>query len=183
MENTTSKNRSTGRTTHPAVYCLTLGLSAGLIWGMLRWLTVAMNLTKVPQAFLADPFIKRERLDTTAWHCTGLVLFVVMSIVAAYLYWLILGKLKGPWPGLFFGAVWWALLFLWIGPMTGAVPTFKEIGLGSIFTECALYLLWGLFIGYSFAFEFHNESAREPKSAGGGEGGQESGSSGDPQPA
>ncbi|MDG0789795.1 YqhR family membrane protein [Cohnella ginsengisoli] len=94
---------------------------------------------------MADPFIKRERLDTIAWHCVGLALFVVMSVVAAYLYWLILGKLRGPWPGLFFGAAWWVLLFFWIGPATGAVPSYKEIGLGSVFTEGALYLLWGLF--------------------------------------
>ncbi|MDI4645342.1 YqhR family membrane protein [Cohnella hashimotonis] len=179
MEQSQNKSKGTGRTKHPAVYCLTLGLFAGLIWGLLRWLTVAMNLTKVPQAFLADPFIKRERLDTVAWHCVGLALFVVMSILAAYLYWLILGKLKGPWPGLLFGAAWWGLLFLWIGPMTGAVPAFKEIGLGSIFTECSIYLLWGLFIGYSFAFEFHKESAREPKSPNG----DQAGRSGDPQPA
>lgn len=180
MERTENKSAGTGKTKHPAVYCLTLGLFAGLIWGSLRWLSVALNLTKVPQAFLADPFIKRTHLDTIAWHCFGLALFVLMSIVAAYLYWFILGKLRGPWPGLFFGAAWWVLLFFWIGPATGAIPAFKEIGLGSLFTECAVYVLWGLFIGYSFAFEFHNESAREPeKTDGQGSGG----GSGEPEPA
>lgn len=182
MERTENKGAGTGKTKHPAVYCLTLGLFAGLIWGSLRWLSVALNFTKVPQAFLADPFIKRTHLDTIAWHCVGLALFVLMSIVAAYLYWFILGKLRGPWPGLFFGAAWWVLLFFWIGPATGAIPAFKEIGLGSVFTECAVYVLWGLFIGYSFAFEFHNESAREPKKADGqGNGG--GGGTGEPEPA
>lgn len=166
-----NRHKSTGRTKHAAVYCLTNGLYAGMIWGLLRWLTVAMNLTKVPQAFLADPFVKRGHLDTIAWHFVGLGLFFVMSIAAAYLYWLLLGKLSGPWPGLLFGVACWGLLYFWIGPVTGAIPPYREIGLGSMFTECALIVLWGLFIGYSHAFEFHNEAEREPKKAdqGGGQ--------------
>lgn len=107
----------------------------------------------------------------------GYVLFILMSIVAAYVYWALLGRLGGPWPGLLFGALWWGLLFFWLGPLTGAVPPLREIGLSSIVTECALYLIWGLFIGFSYAFEYHDEQAREPKQAGGG------GGDGEPQPA
>lgn len=163
------------RTKHPALYCLTLGLSAGIIWGLVRWLWVVLNFTKVPQAFLADPFIPRSKLDTIGWHFAGLGLFIVMSIVATYVYWLLLGKLRGPWPGLLFGAAWWALLFFWIGQVAGAVPPLREIGRGSIVSECAIYLIWGLFIGFSFAFEYHDEAAREPKKAAAGKN--------DPQPA
>ncbi|MBB6675254.1 YqhR family membrane protein [Cohnella nanjingensis] len=175
MEKQIRENREgDARTKSPALYALIIGAAAGAIWGLLRWLAVALNFTKVPQAFLADPWMKRAALNTIWWHLAGLGLFIVMSVIAAYAYWLLLGKLSGPWPGLWFGLVWWIALFWWIGPVAGAVAPIKTIGWNSIFAELCLYLAWGLFIGYSFAFEFHDEAAREPAKEGSG---------GQPQPA
>ncbi|MCC3373374.1 YqhR family membrane protein [Cohnella sp. REN36] len=165
------KERQSGeapRTMPPALFVLILGVCGGVIWGLARWLAVALSFTKVPQAFLADPWIKRASLNTFGWHLAGLGMFVLMTIVAAFVYWLLLGKLAGPWPGFWFGLAWWALLF-GIGPATGAIPPLRTIGWNSIFSELCLYVVWGLFIGYSYAFEFHDESAREPAKADSGE--------------
>ncbi|THF75922.1 YqhR family membrane protein [Cohnella fermenti] len=152
-----------------AMYALQIGFFAGLIWGLLRWLLVSLKLTNVPQAFLADPWVRRDALNSVFWHCMGLAMFIVMSIVAAFVYWLLLGALRGPWPGIVFGAAWWALLFAAIGPPAGLTESLRVIGWNSIFSELGLYLIWGLFIGYSIAFEFHDEGAREPnpKASGG----------------
>nr|WP_238357517.1 YqhR family membrane protein [Cohnella zeiphila] len=160
---------------YPAVFSLSIGFFAGIFWGLARWFAVSLNFTKVPQAFLVDAWVKRSTLHSAGWHWIGLLLFVVMSVVAAMLYWLLLGRLHGPWPGLFFGAAWWAMLFLVVGPPTGTTEPVRTLGWNSIFTELCLYLIWGLFIGYSYAFEFHDESAREPKGSSGKRGG--------PQPA
>jgi Conserved membrane protein YqhR. len=151
------------------LYALQIGFFAGVIWGLVRWLAVSLNLTRVPQAFLADPWVRREALNSIVWHVTGLALFIVMSLVAALVYLLVLGNLRGPWPGILFGGAWWALLFLWIGPLTGMTKPVRAIGWNSIACELGIYLCWGLFIGYSIAFEFHDEASREPagKASGG----------------
>jgi len=167
--------RRSKRRTHPAAFSLATGFFAGLIWGFARWFAVSLNFTRVPQAFLVDGWVKRSSLHSAWWHWTGLLLFIVMSMIAALVYWLVLGRLRGPWPGIAFGAAWWALLFLIVGPPTGTTESVRVLGWNSIFTELCLYLVWGLFIGYSFAFEFHDEAAREPSG--------ESGKKGRPQPA
>lgn len=148
--------------TQPILFSLKIGFYAGLIWGLARWLLTGLNFTNVSQAFLLDPFVSRKILNGFYWQAAGLVMFIIMSILAAVLYVAILGRLQGPWPGLFFGVVWWGLVYAWAGPLIGAVPPLNRIGWSSIVTDFCLFLMWGLFIGFSIAFELHNEAGREP---------------------
>jgi len=152
-------------TTGPAGYCLKIGLAAGVIWGLIRWLAVAMNLTKVPEAFLIDPWVKRSVLTYGYWQIAGFAAFILMSVAAAYVYYGILRPFRGPVPGLIFGAAWWAVFYAALGPMIGAVPPLVRLGWNSFFTDLCLFVVWGLFIGYSIAFEFHQEARREPEPA------------------
>ncbi|GIO11827.1 hypothetical protein J19TS2_13820 [Cohnella xylanilytica] len=154
--------RRRGESIHPAAYSAIVGFFAGVFLGFIRWFATGINFTKIPQAFLADPFVRRSALGSAGWQWIGLALFIAMSVVASLIYWLALGRLRGPWPGLFFGAAWWALLLFVVGPPTGAVEAPRLLGWNSIVTELCLYLIWGMFIGYSIAFEYHDEAAREP---------------------
>lgn len=149
--------------TGPILFSLRIGFFAGLIWGLFRWLAAGLNFTKVNQAFLLDPFVKREVLNSFFWQVGGLVAFIGMSIAAALIYLLLLGRFKGPWPGLLMGIAWWGFVYAAAGPVIGAVPPLNEIGWNSIVTDFCLFMLWGLFIGYSIAFEYHSESDREPQ--------------------
>ncbi len=148
--------------THPILFSMKIGFFAGLIWGLVRWLATGLNFTSVIHAFLLDPFFPRKWLAGFYWQAAGLASFIVMSVVAALLYVIILGGLRGPWPGIFFGAAWWGLVYAWAGPAIGAVPPLAEIGWNSIVTDFCLFVIWGLFIGFSIAFELHNEAEREP---------------------
>lgn len=168
--------RDESRGSNPIVFSIVVGFFAGLFWGFARWLAAGFRFTTVPQAFLADPFVKRSVLASVGWQWIGLLLFILMSVVAAIIYWGVLGRLIGPWPGILFGAAWWALLFLAFGPQVGLVEPLRTLGWRTIITEICLYLLWGLFIGYSIAFEFHDEAAREPAGTAGRRGRE-------PQPA
>lgn len=167
MADAGKERRNENAKTSPAAYILKIGFFAGLIWGFVRWAAVAMNFTRVPAAFLADPWVRRSALASPYWQIAGFALFILMSIAAAFLYFAFLKPLRGPVPGLVFGFVWWAVLFLGIGPIIGAVPALNKIGSNSLITDLCIFLVWGLFIGYSIAYEYHDESEREPQPAGG----------------
>ncbi len=170
MANNQSATRRTGReggqdntiTAKALRHTLVTGFFAGVIWGLVRWLATGLNFTEVTQAFLLDPFVPNRALGSGWWQFAGWLAFIAMSIVAAIVYWLVLGTLRGPWPGLAFGAAWWGLFYALLGPMIGAVQPLRTVGWVSIITDFCLYLVWGLFIGYSIAFELHDEFEREP---------------------
>ncbi|MFD0958693.1 YqhR family membrane protein [Paenibacillus chungangensis] len=144
------------------LYALQIGFFGGLIWGGLRWLFYEMKFTKVLPGFLGEPFLLTSFLRSPWGLVIGIGLYILFSIAAAFLYMILFSKLRGPWPGMLYGLCWWGLLFLVIGPMLGMMKPVTEIGWDSLFSELCVSLLWGLFIGYSIAFEFTDEASREP---------------------
>lgn len=124
-----------------------------------------MNFTVVLPGFLVDSFFRQSFLKTGWGNVVGIAFFILFSIVMALLYKVLLGKFQGPWPGIFYGLAWWIIVFVGVGPMIGITGWMNQIGWNTIFTEVCVFTLWGLFIGYSIAFEFTDEASREPMGA------------------
>lgn len=147
--------------TNPWLYSLKIGFFAGLIWGIVRWMFYEMKFTKVLPGFAADPFFQSSFLKTGWGEVVGIGFFVLFSMGAALLYTLALGRLHGPWPGVLYGAAWWVVLFVAVGPMLGIMESVRAAGWNTLYTEICVFLLWGVFIGYSITFEFTDEASRE----------------------
>ncbi|MBW4081825.1 YqhR family membrane protein [Paenibacillus sp. S150] len=146
--------------TNPWSFALELGFFAGLIWGGARWLMYAMHFTKVIPGFLAEPFFKHDFLTTPAGHLLGYLSFIVFSVIASLLYVLIFRKLKGPWPGMIYGMLCWSGVFLAGSRLFLQQPPFR-LPWNSVISEFCIFLLWGLFIGYTAAIEYTDERKRE----------------------
>ncbi|WP_274651769.1 YqhR family membrane protein [Paenibacillus humicola] len=148
--------------TNPAGYSLMIGFFAGLLWGGLRWLLYIVHFTHVIPAFLLDPFFRLSFLKTGWGQLAGLGGFILFSIAAALIYYYTLGRIAGPWPGLVYGFFWWCVWFAAVGPLLRMMEPLHKIGYDSMTTELCVFLMWGLFIGYSIAYEFNDETSREP---------------------
>ncbi|WP_410514682.1 YqhR family membrane protein [Paenibacillus sp. BR2-3] len=142
------------------IFAIELGLFAGLIWGGARWLMYLMNFTKVIPGFLGEPFFKHSFLLTTAGQITGYLFFIVLSVIVSLLYVLILRKLKGPWPGMLYGVLWWSVIFL-AGSRLFLLQRPFRLPWNTVISEFCIFLLWGLFIGYTAAIEYTDERKRE----------------------
>lgn len=143
-------------------FCVKTGFFAGLFWGTLHWILYLIHFTTVLPAFMADPFFKLSFLKTGWGVVVGIGCFIIFSIAAAILYKFLLGRFSGPWAGIVYGLLWYTILFLAIGPVMKITPPFQKLGWDTIITEMAVYTVWGLFIGYTIAFEFTDEASREP---------------------
>ena len=139
-----------------------LGFFAGVIWGGIRWILYAMHFTKVIPGFLAEPFLKHAFLIKPAGHLIGYLAFIVMSVIASLVYVLILRKIKGPWPGMIYGVLWWGALYIAGSWMFLQQRPFR-LPWNTVITEFCLFLLWGLFIGYTIAIEYTDERKREKR--------------------
>ena len=143
-------------------FALNIGFFAGVIWGGLKTIEFSLKFTVVPPGFLIDPFFKHPFLATWMGMLLGLAAFIVLSIIAAMIYEMGLRKAKGPYWGVGYGVVWWVLLYVLLGPLTGMMLPLTRLDRTSSITDGCLFILWGLFIGYSLAFEYTNEQNREP---------------------
>ncbi|WP_379161901.1 YqhR family membrane protein [Paenibacillus sp. sgz5001063] len=141
-------------------FALELGYFAGLIWGGARWLMYAMHFTKVLPGFLAEPFFKHDFLKTSAGHLIGYLFFIAFSVIVTLLYVLIFRKLKGPLPGMIYGVLWWSAIFL-AGSWLFLQQRPFRLPWNSVISEFCIFLLWGLFIGYTVAIEYTDERKRE----------------------
>lgn len=147
------------------LYAAQIGLFAGLIWGCVRWMFYNMKFTTELPSFLMEPFFRHDFLVSYWGVSIGIAGFILFSILASMLYMVLLGKMRGPWPGVFYGIIWWALVFLAVGPLLGMTGKVNAAGWNTFFSELCIFTLWGLFIGYSIAFEFTDEASREPAAA------------------
>jgi hypothetical protein len=143
-------------------FSMQIGLFAGLIWGGLKIVEYYLGFTNVPIGFLAKPFFLRSYYNSAAGFWTGWAYFILFSVAAALLYAALFRKVKGHWAGLGYGAGWWAVLYFLIGPSFGMTNRVEQLGWNTVVTDFCLFLLWGLFIGFSISFEFTDERSREP---------------------
>ncbi|MCG7406287.1 YqhR family membrane protein [Paenibacillus sp. ACRRX] len=153
---------SSGRKTNPFWFAMQLGMFAGLIWGGLRWMAYAFHFTIVVPGFLIEPFYNHSYLVTARGGAAGYVVFIGFSMLASVIYTMFMKKIPGPWAGIVYGIVWWVILFVAVGPMIKMMPPVTKTTWNSIYTDFCLFLLWGLFIGYTVAMEFNDERLREP---------------------
>ncbi|MFC6228364.1 YqhR family membrane protein [Paenibacillus allorhizosphaerae] len=142
-----------------AVY---IGFFAGFIWGGIKMIENYFHLTSLSPGFLIEPFFLHHYLMTAHGYIMGWLAYIVMSVIAALLYAVFLAKAKGPWVGIVYGLVWWGVIFLLIGPVSGMTNWIGIMDWNTIITELCLFVVWGLFIGYSISFEFTDERIREP---------------------
>lgn len=143
-------------------FALYIGFFAGLIWGGFKQLFYFLEFTKAPPAFMLEPWLKAEFIRGAAGQWTGLGVFILFSLAAACLYGLMLSRVRGPWPGIAYGFAWWIALFVAIGPYAGMTPKLGKLDMNSMLTEACIFVLWGVFIGYSIALEFTDDRVREP---------------------
>ncbi|RCX23133.1 membrane protein YqhR [Fontibacillus phaseoli] len=146
-------------------FSLQIGFFAGLIWGGVKGVFYYMRFTSVLPGYLVEPFFKHQFLQTQWGYYVGWLFFILFSIIATLIYTLIFRKLKGPLPGLVYGVFWWFVIFMALGPLCGMTQPIQKLSFNTGFSEFCLFLLWGLFIGYTAAQEYTNERVREPEGA------------------
>ncbi|WP_106768097.1 YqhR family membrane protein [Paenibacillus faecalis] len=152
--------------TNRFVFALELGFYAGFIWGAVRWLFYSFHFSSVVPGFLLEPFFKHSFLKSAAGQVAGWLSFIALSIIASLIYVYLLRKAKGPWPGIVYGVVWWVVLFIVLEPILHLALPIKRLTWDTNISEICLFLLWGLFIGYTIAQEFTDERHREPQKVG-----------------
>lgn len=132
------------------------GFIGGVLWSTVGVISSLLNLIDIsPRAFVVRPW-----LHSLAWtdHWQGDLLAILIiglvSIIVAFLYWLMFRKISSMWVGVIYGVVLWALIFNLYVRWIGSLPLLNELSVHTIVGTICLYILYGLFIGFSISYDY-----------------------------
>lgn len=135
-----------------------IGFFGGLIWSGIGYFSYYFNLTEVGPSFVLLPWALGE-WKTGHWgQVIGMVAISILSIGVAFIYKWCLQKVNSMWPGIGFGALLWVVMFYFVNPFVEQLKPIQSYTLNTIITTLCLFLLYGLFIGYSIAYEYSEQT-------------------------
>ena len=138
-----------------------IGLFGGLFWGAIFQLFAYFNFTEIGPTFVIRTWIKADFAKGWIGVILSLVCLSVISLLFSYLYSVLFRKFNSYWLGVGYGIAIWALIFLALRPLFPGMKTVMELSIDTIITTLCLFLLYGLFIGYSISFEYHEREVEK----------------------
>ncbi|OCA91074.1 hypothetical protein A8F94_04225 [Bacillus sp. FJAT-27225] len=144
----------------PMLVILT-GFWGGLIWSFIGQIGYYFNFTKIPPRVILEPWGLGDW--KTGWLGTliSILLIAVISIGVAFLYSMFLKKAKGLIPGAMFGLGIFLLIFLLLHPIFPGISPLGDLDKNTLVTSACLFLLYGVFIGYSISWEYSNIQTKQ----------------------
>ena len=135
---------------------LNTGFFAGIIWGLFLLLAYYLQFTDVGPSVYAKPVLNPEYVLKWKGHLIGIGFFIIYTIIFSLIYGIFLVRFKTPIAGIIYGLVLWAFVFYVLNPLFDMTKSVKELGLNTNSVMLSLYILTGLFIGYTLSVEYNN---------------------------
>lgn len=129
------------------------GLFGGIFWSSIGYLAYVFNFTEIRPNVILEPWTigtwKEEWLGTVV----SIVLIGLLSIGAALIYYFTLKKFTRLYIGIGYGLVLFLLVFFVLNPIFPGIEPFTKLERNTIVTSICLYILFGVFVGYSISYE------------------------------
>lgn len=132
------------------------GFAGGVFWSLLGYLAYALNLTEISPNLLLQPFILGDWKNGVMGNVVAIFGIGLLSIGTALIYFFVLKRFSSMYVGLAYGVVLWALVFFLLNPIFPNLKSVFELERTTTVTTICLYILYGVFVGYTISFE-HNE--------------------------
>lgn len=137
-------------------YIFSVGFCGGLFTSGLAYIAHFLNFIPFGPGVLLQTL---PMYSQTPWmrgplgHIIGILIISLLSIVSAYIYYGLFRKMDTPWVGIWYGLALWVIIFLGLNQMIPNVKTVGELGLNTNITFVSIFIIYGLFVGYSISFE------------------------------
>ncbi|MBM7701569.1 YqhR family membrane protein [Metabacillus iocasae] len=130
-----------------------IGLVGGILWSFVGYLSYLFNFSEVSPSMILQPWVLGAWKETWIGTVVSILLLGVLSIVVALLYYAVLKRFKSMWVGIGYGLLLWALVFFVLNPIFPNVKSIWELEVNTIISTVCVYILYGVFVGYSISFE------------------------------
>lgn len=133
-----------------------IGFIGGIFWSLLGYVSYLFKFTEISPNLVLISWAFGDWKYGVIGNFIGIFVIGLLSIGVAYVYSVTLKKINKLWPGLMFGIAMWVFVFYILNPFFPGLKSVGELELNTVITTICLYVLYGVFIGYSISYE-HNE--------------------------
>ncbi|OIU71088.1 YqhR family membrane protein [Rossellomorea aquimaris] len=144
------------------------GFIGGLIWSSMAYLCYYFSFTKLEPNIIFEPWAAGDWRERWIGIILSIVAYGIISIGVALVYYGVLRKFKSMWVGAGYGIVLFFTVFLLLKPLFPSIKSFTAIDYHTLITSLCIYILYGVFIGYSISYE-ENELRHEEQKEKSGE--------------
>ncbi|WP_052401153.1 YqhR family membrane protein [Oceanobacillus jeddahense] len=138
------------------------GFIGGVLFSLLASAMYYFNFLEVnPKSYLLTSWVSNAWTDTWLGVLFTTILAGVVSLLVAFLYYLVFRKIKYMWVGIVYGFILWTILFLLFRPIFSDIPAVMEWSLNTWITTICLFILYGTFIGYSISYDYMDSKQTE----------------------
>lgn len=132
-----------------------VGTIGGVFWSMIGYAFYLMNFSKIGPSVIVSPMFAEETATKPIAQFVGIAVFAALSILFSILYVFLFSKYYTPWIGVVSGALLFVLFFYGVNPLLQLTDEpLLQIGINTFTTMLCLFVLYGLFIGFSLSAEY-----------------------------
>ncbi|HEX6922558.1 MAG TPA: YqhR family membrane protein [Bacillales bacterium] len=135
--------------------CVLIGFWGGLICGVIGFIAYLLNFTAFGPALALAPWALGDWKNELLGQIVGIFAIALLSILTSLVYKVILARWYTMWLGVVYGAVIWFVIFYVLNPIFPGLKSIADFDKNTLISSICLYIFYGLFIGYSVSFEYH----------------------------
>jgi Zn-dependent protease with chaperone function len=144
------------------------GLIGGILWSSLAYLAHIFSFTEIHPNVILEPWAIGDWKKGWLGTVISILLIGMISVGAAFIYYVALRKFKSIWVGAAYGIILFLLVFFVLNPIFPGISPLGELKRDTIITSVCFYILFGVFVGYSISYEeneLHNQGDQEARSS------------------
>ncbi|WP_209123072.1 YqhR family membrane protein [Alkalihalobacillus sp. BA299] len=132
----------------------TIGIFGGLLWSTLGYIAFFFNFARIGPALVLMPWALGDWKNGYIGQIVGIIVIGLLSVLVAFIYKLLFERFNSLWPGILYGIVLWLIVFYLLNPIFPGLKSVANLDSNTIITTICLYVLYGVFIGYSISYEY-----------------------------
>lgn len=159
VNNMTKEMNITIKSMKRALFLRSLNISffGGIIWGSLFLLLYVFNIVDIDPTIVLQ-FILDQRPHDMKWFVKIIAILVIgiLSIMIGMLYYWTLKQITSWLAGALFGTFLWSVVFVLLPLFKQQVNYFAHHDIAHHIATFSIFLLYGVFVGYSISFDYDN---------------------------
>lgn len=133
-----------------------VGFVGGIMWSIVGYVCYYFSFAKIEPNIILEPFTVGTWRESWIGIIISILVYGLISIGAALVYYLVLKKFKSMWIGIGYGVILCLVVFVILNPIFPSMKPVLKLDFNTMITSICVYALYGLFVGYSISYE-HNE--------------------------